>query len=79
MLKYTIDILSELKSRGYTTYRIRKEKLFSESTLQKFRKGTVVSADNINTLCSFLNCQPGDILEYVPDTSENVDNLSKLS
>lgn len=79
MLKYTIDILSELKSRGYTTYRIRKEKLFSESTLQKFRKGTVVSADNINTLCKYLNCQPGDILEYVPDTSENVDNLSKLS
>lgn len=67
MLKYKFDVLSELKNRGYTSYRIRKEKIFAESTLQKFRTGQVISADNLDSLCRCLECQPGDILEYVPD------------
>ncbi len=66
-LKYKFDVLEALKQSGYTTYKIRKEKLFAESTLQKFRNGQVISADNLNCLCKCLNLQPGDILEYVPD------------
>lgn len=67
MLRYKFDVLSELKKRGYTSYQIRKEKIFAESTLQKFRTGQVISADNLDSLCRCLECQPGDILEYVPD------------
>ena len=67
MLRYKFDVLSELKKRGYSTYRIRKEKIFGEATLQKFRTGQVISADNLDSLCRCLECQPGDILEYVPD------------
>lgn len=67
MLKYKFDVLSELKKRGFTSYRIRKEKIFAESTLQKFRTGQIISAENLDNLCKCLNCQPGDILEYVPD------------
>ena len=63
-IKYKIDVLSELKKAGYTTYKIKQEKLFSESTVQKFRNGESVSWKNINTLCKLLNCQPGDIMEY---------------
>lgn len=66
-LKYKFDILDALKNVGFTSYRLRKEKVFSESTIQKFRQGQAVSADNLNTLCKCLQCQPGDILEYVPD------------
>ena len=64
---YKCDILVKLKEAGYTTYRIRKEKLLSESTVQKFRNNEPVSWDNITTICKLLNCQPGDILEYVDD------------
>lgn len=67
---YKIDVISALKSAGYSTYRIRKEKLFGEATLQKFRQGELVSWENISTLCKLLCCQPGDILEYVPDIAE---------
>lgn len=66
-LIYKIDILGMLKQEGYNTNRIRKEKLFSESTLQKFRKGIMVSSDNINMLCKLLHLQPGDIIGYVDD------------
>ena len=51
MLRYKFDVLSELKNRGYTSYRIRKEKIFAESTLQKFRTGQIISADNLDCLC----------------------------
>lgn len=63
-LKYKLDILMGLKQNGYTTYKIRKEKLLSESTVQKLRRNAPVSWENIDTLCRLLNCQPGDILEY---------------
>lgn len=71
-MRYKFDILNRLKEAGYNTNRIRNEGLFSQSTLQKFRRGEMVSVENIHTICRLLNCQPGDILEYVPspDASE---------
>ena len=66
-LVYKIEILDKLKEAGFNTNRIRKEKWFSESTLQKFRSNEMVSHENINTLCKLLQCQPGDILAYVED------------
>lgn len=66
-IRYKIDILAALKTAGYTTYQIRKDKLFSESTVQKFRAGVLVSLENIATVCKLLDCQPGDILEYAED------------
>lgn len=70
-IKYKIDILAALKAAGYSTYKIRKEKIMNESTLQKFRNGEIVTADNMAIVCRLLGCQPGDILEYIPDNSEN--------
>lgn len=63
-MRYKQDILAALKEAGYTTYRIRKEKLLSESTVQKLRNSEPISWENIETLCKLLNCQPGDIIEY---------------
>ena len=66
-LLYKLDVLSALKEVGYTTYQIRKNKLLSESTVQKSREGKPISWENIETLCKLLNCQPNDIIEYIPD------------
>lgn len=70
-IKYKIDIIAALKAVGYSTYKIRKEKIMSESTLQKFRNGEIVTADNMALICKLLGCQPGDILEYVEPNDEN--------
>lgn len=69
-IRYKIDIIAALKAAGYSTYKIRKEKIMSESTLQKFRNGEIVTADNMAIICRLLDCQPGDILEYVPEENE---------
>lgn len=66
-LQYKIDVLNALKEKGFTTYKIRQEKLLSESTVQKLRAGVGVSWENIDTLCRLLECQPADLIEYVED------------
>lgn len=73
-IKYKTDIIADLKSKGFSTYRIRKEKLIGESTLQKIRTGELVSWENIDTICTLLQCQPGDILEHVPETQDDGNN-----
>ena len=65
-LQYKVDVLAVLKEKGYNTNRIRTEGLLSQSTLQKFRNNQGVSWENLETLCSLLECQPGDLIEYVP-------------
>ena len=64
-LQFKIDVVAALKEKGYTTYRIRNEKILSESTVQKLRAGKGVSWENIETLCRLLECQPADLMEYV--------------
>lgn len=63
---YKIDVLKALKEKGYTQFRIREEKLIGQSYLQQIRKGEIVSKSCLETLCEILECQPGDLLEYVP-------------
>ena len=66
-IAYKIDVLAELKKRGYTTTRIRKEKLIGQSYLQQLRHGELVSWKTIETLCDLLNCQPGDLIYFFRD------------
>lgn len=64
---YKFDVIQALKDKGYNTNRLRKEKLLAEGVLQSLREGKAISFANIEKLCQLLNCQPGDILEYVED------------
>lgn len=73
-IQYKINVISALKTAGYSTYRLRKEKLLGEATIQKFRNNELVSWDNISTVCNLLNCQLGDIMEYYPDEAMEHDS-----
>ena len=75
-IQYKIDVLAALKEKGFTTYRIRKDKLLSESTVQKLRSRSPIAWENLETLCELLDCQPGDLVEYLPDeATESTDTL----
>lgn len=73
-IEYKVNVISALKAAGYSTYRLRKEKLLGEATIQKFRNNELVSWDNISTVCDLLNCQLGDILEYIPAEATEPDS-----
>ena len=67
MLRYKIDVLAALRQAGYSTYKIRNEKIFTEAQLQNIRNDHLLTHDTLDRLCRLLNCQPGDLLEYVPE------------
>ena len=62
-IRYKIDIMARLKERGYSSTRIREEKLIGQSYLQQIRHGELVSWKTIDTICA--------LLEYVKETAEN--------
>jgi len=72
MLVYKINVLETLKEAGYTTTRLRKEKLINESALQDFRTGKMVGSKVLDTLCRLLDMQPGNIIKYIEVDSGNV-------
>ena len=57
-----------VSSKGLSTYKIRKDKIITESTLQKMRENRHITTQSIENLCKALNCQPGDLMEYVNET-----------
>ena len=68
---FKINVLQALKDKGYSTYRIKNDKLLSQSTLQKLREGKPVSWENIETFCRLLEIQPGELLEYNLGTEDD--------
>ena len=67
---YKIDVLGALKEKGYNTNKIRKEKIMGEAMLQKLRSGQMVSWATLETLCTLLECQPGDLIEFDKDAPQ---------
>ncbi len=66
-------LFSLMKKRGLSTYRIRKENIISQSALTSLNNDKGVTTNTINKLCKILNCQPGDIMEYV-DEDDIIEN-----
>ena len=72
MYKYKIDVMKELSERGFTSTRMRKEKILSEATMQNLRKGKGITTETLNTICVILRCQPADVLEIIPTDDEKI-------
>lgn len=63
-IKYD-KLLKLLEEKGYTSYRIRKEKVLGQATLTAIKNGTGgLDHRSIARLCEVLHCQPGDLMEY---------------
>lgn len=63
-------LLELMKQRGITSYTIRQNNIIGQATLQKIKNGGDIDTRTIAKLCRLLDCQPGDILKYVPDENE---------
>lgn len=66
-IKYKIDVLEALKAAGYSSTRLRNEKLLGESYMTQLRRGVMVSWKALETICALLSCQPGDLVEYIKE------------
>ena len=64
------DILGMLSKSGWSSYRLRNEKVLSESTLTRIRQKGPINTTTIDKLCELCGCQPGDIMHYVPEKKD---------
>lgn len=64
MIRFKADVLALLKEKGFTSYKLRQDRLIGEATLTKIRAGGLPSWHEMDVICKLLSCQPGDLVEY---------------
>ena len=68
-------LLTIFKKKGITSYSItKKDKILGQATWKKIHENGHIDTRTIEALCKYLHCQPGDIMEYIPDLPDNSDN-----
>lgn len=62
-------LLRLMEAKGITSYTIKKDNIIGQATLKKIKDGGDIDTRTIAKLCRLLDCQPGDILEYVEEST----------
>lgn len=66
-------LLKIFEEKNITSYVVKRDKIIGQASWKKIHEGGHIDTRTINSLCQYLNCQPGDILEYIPDEPTNAD------
>lgn len=61
------DILQKLKEAGYTTTRLRREKIMGESTITRIRNGEPIKTDTLGLICQLTGLPVEELIEYHSD------------
>ena len=59
-----------LKNKGISTYALINKYNISSATIDRIKKGNGITTMKINDLCAILNCKVENIIEYIPDISD---------
>lgn len=60
-----------MREKGIKKIDLRNTYGINPKTVDSLVKNRSVTVETIMQLCEILNCQPGDIMEYIPVPSEN--------
>lgn len=60
-------LIQMLEDRNITSYSIKRNGVIGQATWKKIHEGGHIDTRSIGALCKYLNCQPGDILEFVDE------------
>ena len=63
MIRYN-KLFELLEQQGKTATNWLRQQGMHPSVVNKLRKNETVTTETIDRLCSLLECQPGDLLEY---------------
>lgn len=62
-----LDVMMAKRKKGLTELAGEVDLTLANLSILKNNKAKVVRFTTLEAICKALNCQPGDILEYVPD------------
>lgn len=60
-----------MAKKGIKKVDLRTKYGLNPKTVDSLVKCKSVTMDTIITLCKILDCQPGDLVEYIPDDNDN--------
>jgi DNA-binding Xre family transcriptional regulator len=66
-----------LKSKNMKYIDLQRELALSPSMTAKFTKNRTMSTDTLNKVCEYLQVQPSEIMEWIPDAEYNKANEEK--
>lgn len=60
-------LLKILEDRGITSYTFRKNGVIGQAAWTKIHNNGNIDMRTLDSLCEFLQCQPGDLIEHVSE------------
>ena len=70
MIVINLDVMLAKRKVSVTELSERLGITMANVSILKNGKAKAVKLETLNKICRILDCQPGDILEYVPDPEE---------
>ena len=70
-IKINLDVEMAKQKKGLTELANEVDITLANLSILKNNKAKAVRLSTLNAICKALNCQPGDILEYVEEETEN--------
>lgn len=62
-----------MKDRGITQYALIKIHHVSPGQITRLKRNESVSTNTVDMFCRILNCDVGDIMQYIPDEEKTED------
>lgn len=66
-----LDVMMARRKKGLTELSKEVDITMANLSVLKNNKAKAVRLQTLDAICKALDCQPGDILEYVPDDDSN--------
>ena len=66
-IRINLDVMMARRKIGLTELSREVDVTMANLSILKNNKAKAVRFSTLNAICKALNCQPGDILEYIPD------------
>ena len=66
-----IDVMLAKRKMSVTELSEKLDITMANVSILKNGKAKAVKVETLNKLCAALDCQPGDLFEYVPDETES--------
>ena len=66
-IRINLDVMMARRKIGLTELSQEVDVTMANLSILKNNKAKAVRFSTLNAICKVLDCQPGDILEYVPD------------
>ena len=71
MIRVDLDVMLARRKMSLTELSQRVGITMANLSILKNGRAKAVRLETLDAICRALDCQPGDLLEYVPDREEN--------